>query len=163
MHNTSHKPHNTLRSVVCAIAITAVVAAAGAGCSTTTTTSQGWGGQQLPPVYQGGSGHTGRVEWIQETVQRQQGDPAAGAVAGAVIGGFIGHALTRGRGPGAFFGAAHGAMIGANASSSYAERRMYQIVVRFDDGNAWSFFYEGYPPFAVGQPVQVTPQGLAPL
>jgi len=156
------KMHNTLRSLVCAIAIIAV-AAAGAGCATTTTTSQGWGGQQLPPVYQGGAGHIGRVEWIQETVQRQQGDPAAGAVAGAVIGGLIGSVLTRGRGPGAFFGAAQGAMIGANASSGYAERRMYQIVVRFDDGNAWSFFYEGYPPFAVGQPVQVTPQGLAPL
>ncbi len=160
LHTT---PHNTLRSLVAAIAITAVAAASG-GCATTTTTSQSWGGgQPLPPVYQGGSGHTGRVEWIQETVQRQQGDPAGGAVAGAVIGGIIGSVLTRGRGPGAFFGAAHGAMIGANASSGYAERRMYQIVVRFDDGNAWSFFYEGYPPFAVGQPVQITPQGLAPL
>jgi len=162
MVKVDKKPRNTLRSLVAAIAITAV-AAAGAGCATTTTTNQSWGGQQLPPVYQGGAGHIGRVEWIQETVQRQQGDPAAGAVAGAVIGGLIGSALTRGRGPGAFFGAAHGAMIGANASSGYAERRMYQIVVRFDDGNAWSFFYEGYPPFAVGQPVQVTPQGLAPL
>ena len=155
--------HKTLRSLACAIAITAV-AAAGAGCATTTTTSQSWGGgQPLPPAYQGGNGSTGRVEWIQETVQRQQGDPAGGAVAGAVIGGIIGSVLTRGRGPGAFFGAAHGAMIGANASSGYAERRMYQIVVRFDDGNAASFFYEGYPPFGVGQPVQVTPQGLVPF
>jgi outer membrane lipoprotein SlyB len=152
--------HNTPRSIACAIAITAA-ATAGAGCATTTTTSQGWGNQQ-PPYYPGGVGRTGHVEWIQETVERQQGDPVAGAVAGAVIGGLIGHALSGGRGDGTVFGAAQGALIGADASAGYAERRTYQIIVRFDDGNVGSFLYEGYPPFVVGQPVQETQQGLVP-
>ena len=58
--------HKTLRSLSCAIAITAM-AATGAGCATTSTTTQSWGGQQLPPAYQGGGGQTGRVEWIQAT------------------------------------------------------------------------------------------------
>jgi outer membrane lipoprotein SlyB len=148
-----------LRSLACAIVITAVAVTSSA-CTTTTTTSQGWGAQQ--PYHPGGVGRFGHVEWIQETVQRREGDPAGGAVAGAVIGGLIGHALTRGRGNGAVAGAVTGAMIGADASTVYAERRTYQIVVRFDDGGVGSFLYDGYPPFAVGQPVQSTPQGLAP-
>jgi outer membrane lipoprotein SlyB len=151
--------HQMLRALTCAaIVITAAAVTAG-GCTTTTTTSQGWGNQ--PPYYPG-AGRTGHVEWIQETVQRVDGNPAAGAVAGAVIGGIIGHALTGGHGDGVVFGAAEGALIGANASTGTAERRFYQVIVRFDDGNAGSFVYEGYPPFQINQPVEETPQGLVP-
>jgi outer membrane lipoprotein SlyB len=97
---------------------------------------------------------------IQETVQRREGNPAAGAVAGAVIGGFIGHALTGGHGGGALFGAVEGALIGAEASQSSSARVIYQVVVRFDDGDTGSFNYEGWPPFQINQPVQENGRGL---
>jgi outer membrane lipoprotein SlyB len=87
-----------------------------------------------------------------------EGNPAGGALAGALIGGF----LFRGHGPAALFGAATGAMVGAAASQGVAETRTYQVLVRFDDGSYGMFVYRARSPFAPGQPVVLTAQGLAP-
>jgi outer membrane lipoprotein SlyB len=97
----------------------------------------------------------GRVESVQEIVQRTEGNPAAGALAGALIGGFL-----FGRGPARLFGAGAGAAVGAAASSGATEARSYQVLVHFDDGTYGMFVYRGYSPFAPGQPVVLTPQGL---
>ena len=123
-----------------------------AGCATTTTTSTVW----TEPGYPG-AWRPGRVESVQEIVQRVEGNPAGGALAGALIGGF----LFGGRGPGRIFGAAAGAAIGAAASQGSAETRTYQVLVRFDDGTYGMFVYRGYSPFRPGEPVVLTPQGLA--
>ena len=101
----------------------------------------------------------GRVESIQETVRRTEGQPAAGAVAGAVVGGLLGRLIT-GRGAGALFGAAGGAVVGAAASEGGREDRTYDVVVRFDDGGVQVFRYLGYPAFQPGQPVTLTGRGL---
>ena len=93
---------------------------------------------------------------MQEVVQRTQGNPAGGALAGALIGGFL-----FGRGPARLLGAVGGAAIGASASQGYAERRTYHVLVRFDDGSYGMFIYDGYSPFRPGEPVLMTPQGLA--
>jgi outer membrane lipoprotein SlyB len=124
------------------------------GCATTSTYSTTW----TDPSYQGSWARPGQVESVREIVHRVEGNPAGGALAGALIGGF----LFRGRGPGALFGAATGALVGAAASQGVAETRTYQLLVRFDDGTRGMFVYAAYPPFAPGQPVVLTPQGLAP-
>jgi outer membrane lipoprotein SlyB len=124
-------------------------------CTTTTTTTRSWG----EPYNDGYWVRYGRVEHIRETIQREQGNPAGGALAGALIGGMIGGSLGGG-GAGTIMGAAGGAVVGAQASQGSAERRFYEILVRFDDGGVLSVVYEGYPPFRVGEFVQQTPQGL---
>jgi outer membrane lipoprotein SlyB len=122
-------------------------------CATTTTTSTTW---TDPAV--AGYGRAGRVEAVQEIVQRTQGNPGAGAVAGALIGGLV---FGGGRGPAAVAGAAGGAAIGAAASQGTSEQRSYQTVVRFDDGGYGEFVFAGYAPFRPGERVVVTPGGLA--
>lgn len=121
-------------------------------CATTSTTSTTWTAQPPPPAW----ARPGHVEWVREVVRRQEGNPVGGAVAGAIIGGILGG----GRGPGAVVGAAGGAMIGAAASQGSAESRSYEVAVRFDDGAMQVFGYGGYSPFAPGEPVVLTPQGL---
>jgi outer membrane lipoprotein SlyB len=139
-------------------------------CATTTSqTTTTWG-----EPYGGGWARRGRVEQIRETVTRQQGDPAAGAVAGAIVGGLIGSTLGghahvnrygrvvhHGSGAGALVGAVGGAMLGAASSQGSAEQRTYEVFVRFEDGGAETFAYQGALPFQVGDPVQLTAQGLA--
>ncbi|HSN92902.1 MAG TPA: hypothetical protein VLS93_16850 [Anaeromyxobacteraceae bacterium] len=138
-------------------------------CVTTTTRSTTWG----DPYGGGGWARRGRVEQIRETVTRQQGDPGAGAVAGAIVGGLIGSSLGgrthvnrwgqvvhTGSGAGALVGAIGGAMVGAASSQGSAEQRTYEIFVRFEDGGAETFVYQGAPPFQVGDAVQLTAQGL---
>ncbi len=125
-------------------------------CVATTTSSRTWGGPDA------GWARYGHVESIRETVRRQQGDPAAGAVAGAIIGGFLGSAMTGNGNPaGTVAGAVGGAMVGAAASQGSAEDRLYEVYVRFDDGALESFAYQGALPFAVGDRVALTQQGLA--
>ena len=121
-------------------------------CATTSTTSTTW---TEPPS---GASYVrpGRVESVQEVVQRTEGNPAGGAVAGALIGGF----LFRGPGPARLFGAASGAAIGAAASQGSSEMRTYQVLVHFNDGAYGMFVYQGYSPFRPGEPVMLTPQGL---
>lgn len=122
------------------------------GCATTTTTSTTWTANAPYP-------RSGRVEAVQEFVQRTQGNPGAGAVAGALIGGF----LFGGRGgPGTLLGAGAGAAVGAAASSGSSETRTYEVLVRFDDGGYGEFVYQGLPPFGPGSAVVLTPQGLFP-
>ena len=137
------------------LGVLSVILVALAACTTTTTTTRTWG----EPYPNDNWVRYGHVELIRETVQRQEGNPAGGAVAGAIIGGVIGHSLL-GRGGGTIIGAAGGAAVGANASQGAGERRFYQTIVRFDDGGALTFTYEGYPSFRVGEYVQQTPQGL---
>jgi outer membrane lipoprotein SlyB len=121
------------------------------GCATTTTTSTTW---SEPPTYP----REGRVQSVQEVVQRTEGNPAGGALAGALIGGFL-----FGRGPARLFGAATGAAVGAAASQGGSETLSYQVLVRFDDDGTYGMFmYRGYSPFAPGQAVVLTPQGLMP-
>jgi outer membrane lipoprotein SlyB len=143
-----------------ALALLAFTAALSSACVTTTTTATTWG----DPGVEGGWARPGRVERIREVVQRQQGDPGAGAVAGAILGGLFGSAIGgpyHANGAAAFAGAMGGAMIGAAASASATgETRSYEVLVRFDDGGAETFVYRDALPFQVGEPVQLTPQGL---
>jgi len=124
-------------------------------CVATSTTTRTWG----DPYGQGWARY-GRVESVRETVHRQQGDPAGGAVAGAIIGGLLGNAWSGGRGGGTIAGAIGGAMVGANASQGQSEQRLYEVFVRFDDGALETFVYQGVLPFRVGDPVALTAQGL---
>jgi len=150
------------------IALLVVPALLLGGCVTTTTRTTTWG-----DAYSGNWARYGRVESIRETVQSQQGDPAAGAVAGAIIGGLIGstfgahtyvdrwgRAHTHGSGAGTLVGAVGGAMVGAAASQGQGEDRTYEVFVRFDDGALESFVYRNVLPFRVGDPVALTAQGL---
>jgi outer membrane lipoprotein SlyB len=121
-------------------------------CYTGTSQSSVWEAQGPPPV------RPGRVAWIREVVDRQVGNPVGGALAGALIGGLLG-----GRGAGAVVGAVGGAAVGAAASSGSSETRTYEVRVQFDDGFQQSFIYPGYSPFRPGQPVVLTPQGLAAM
>ena len=122
------------------------------GCATHSTSSRTWTATPSSDV-----GLTGRVESVREVVNRVEGQPAAGAAAGALIGG----ALFHGRGPSTLFGAAAGAMTGAAVSSGSAERRAYEVRVRFQDGSDGIFDYQGYSPFAPGDRVVVVEGGLA--
>jgi outer membrane lipoprotein SlyB len=124
-------------------------------CVTTTTTSRTWG----EPYGQGWARY-GRVESIRETVQRQQGDPAGGAVAGGLIGALLGNAISGGHGAATVVGAVGGAMVGAASSQGGAEQRLYEVFVRFDDGALEPFVYQGVLPFRVGEPVVLTASGL---
>lgn len=127
-----------------------LVAATALSCATTSTTTTTW------TAADDSWSRTGRVETVQETVQRVQGDPAAGALAGALIGGFLFH----GDHPATLFGAMAGAAIGATASQGAAETRTYHVLVRFDDGSRGVFVFGGYSPFRPGDPVVLTSRGL---
>jgi outer membrane lipoprotein SlyB len=124
------------------------------GCATDSTTSTVWAAPGPGPGYY----RPGHVAWIREVVHRKDGDPAGGAVAGAIIGGLLGH-----DGPGMLIGALGGAAVGAAVSQGSAESRTYEVAVQFDDGGQQSFMYGGQSPFRPGQPVVMTPQGLAPM
>ena len=65
-----------------------VIALLSTACVTTSTTSTTWG-EGSEPQWE----RVGYVASIRETVQRQQGNPGAGAVAGAVIGGLLGSSV----------------------------------------------------------------------
>jgi outer membrane lipoprotein SlyB len=136
-----------------ALALPALLASA---CVATTTETRQWGGD---PYAQGWARY-GHVESVRETVQRQQGDPAGGAVAGAIIGGLLGNAWSGGHGGGAIAGAIGGAMVGSAASQGQAERRTYEVFVRFDDGAVESFVYQNVLPFQPNEPVVLTANGL---
>jgi outer membrane lipoprotein SlyB len=135
---------------------TATIFAGGAvGCATTSTRSTTWTAEAPAPQPWA---RYGRVSWVREIVQRQEGNPAGGAVAGAIIGGLLGG----GRGPGALVGAAGGAAIGAASSQGSTESRRYEVMVGFADGAYQVFVYNGGSPFRPGQPVVQTAQGLSP-
>ncbi len=140
------------RSLVSVIMLAALLPA----CAATTTTTTSWGEQEP----QGNWVLYGRVENVRETVHREQGDPAGGAVAGAIIGGVLGTALG-GRGFGTFVGATEGAMIGANSSQGSYVGRTFEVFVRFDDGSLRNFVYRDQLPFRPGEYVVWTAQGLA--
>src|ERR1035438_6995446 len=90
-----------------------VLLALAPACMATSTTT--WADPSAPGYrYRGG-----RVDSVQEIVQRIEGNPAGGALAGAVIGAL----LFGGRGPGALVGAAGGAAVGASASQGTSENR----------------------------------------
>jgi outer membrane lipoprotein SlyB len=135
------------------------------GCATTTTTTATWTAPPAParyapappPPLRPALPQVGRVEAVKEIVRRREGNPGAGAVLGAAIGGLLFHWPW----PAAIAGAAGGAAIGAAASQGGQESRTYQVLVRFYDGTYGSFFYGGYSPFWPGEPVVLTPQGLA--
>jgi outer membrane lipoprotein SlyB len=127
-------------------------------CVTTSTTSTTWGPgqsyQELPP-------RPGQVDWVRETVHREEGNPVGGAVVGALIGGFLfgGHHDAAGT----LIGAAGGAAVGAAASQGGGESRTYEVAVRFDDGGYQVCVYSGYAPFQPGQRVALTAQGLVAM
>ena len=140
-----------MKSTLGLVSLIAVISSS--ACATSTTSSRTW----VDPAAPGNWTRTGRVESVQEIVQRVQGNPAGGALAGALIGGF----LFGGRGPGMLLGAAGGAAVGAAASQGSRETRTYQVLVRFDDGYYGMFVFGGYSPFRPGEAVVLTPQGLA--
>jgi outer membrane lipoprotein SlyB len=129
----------------------ATMVAVALGCATTSRTETTWtaaGGYDE-------TGRMGRVESVHEIVQRVEGNPAGGALLGAVIGGI----LTRGR-P---IGVVSGAAVGAASSQGSAERRVFEVGVRFDDGVYGAFRYYGFSPFPPGARVVLTPSGLQRL
>ncbi len=141
------------------------------GCVVTTTESRSWYDQGSQPAYE----RHGRVDSVREVVQRQQGNPAGGAIAGAIIGGIIGSTIGGhthydrwgnghyvGNPAGAFVGAAGGAAIGAAASQGGGEQRWYEVNVRFDDGGSETFTYRAYAPFRPGDDVRLGARGLIP-
>jgi outer membrane lipoprotein SlyB len=128
----------------------AIMVAGALGCATTSTTEATW---TAAPEAPDETGRLGNVESVHEIVQRVEGNPAGGALLGAVIGGV----LTGGRAVGVVGGAA----VGAASSQGYAEHRVFEIGVRFDDGVYGRFRYAGYSPFPPGARVLLTPQGLA--
>ncbi|HEY6035558.1 MAG TPA: hypothetical protein VIV58_14895 [Kofleriaceae bacterium] len=134
-----------LRKLCVAIALVAPA------CATTSTTTTTW----TEPA--GAWARSGHVESVREVVQRVRGNPVGGALAGALIGGLLFH----GHGPATLFGAATGAAIGAAASQGSGESRTYQVLVRFDDGDYGMFAFGAAPPFAPGDRVVLTPQGLS--
>ncbi len=154
------------------IALAALAAVATlSGCVVTTTQSRTWYDQDSQASYE----RRGRVESVREVVQRQQGNPAGGAIAGAIIGGLIGSTLGghthydrwgyghyEGNPAGAFVGAAGGAAIGAAASQGGGEQRWYEVNVRFDDGGYEVFTYRGSAPFRPGDEVLLGSRGLSP-
>lgn len=123
------------------------------GCVTTTTTSRMW---DAPPD------RGGQVAWIRESVQRQEGNPGAGAAVGAIVGGLFGNAMSGGHPGGTLMGAVGGAAVGASASQGSAERHTYEVAVQFDDGAQQVFLFSGYCPFRVGEGVIWTQRGLVP-
>jgi len=154
-----------------ALALLAMASVALPACVTTTTETRTFEDPYGQPAYR-----YGRVERVQEVVQRQEGNPAAGAVAGAIVGGILGGALTgythydrwgyahsELNPAGALVGAAGGAAVGAAASQSGPENRWYEVYVRFDDGGYETFSYRGGSPFRPGEVVALGPQGLAPV
>src|SRR5580765_3492333 len=122
--------------------LTALLLILSVSCATTSTTSTTW----VDPGPGGNWARPGRVESVQEVVERVEGNPAGGAIAGALIGGL----LFGGRGPDRLFGAAAGAGIGAAASQGSAEVRTYQVLVHFYDGGYGRFVYRDYSPFRPG-------------
>jgi outer membrane lipoprotein SlyB len=141
-------------------------------CVATTTESRTWYDRGQEADYQ----RRGRVESVREVVQRQQGNPAGGAVAGAIIGGLLGSAIGghthydrwgyghyQGNPAGALVGAVGGAAIGAAASQGNgAENRWYEVNVRFEDGGYETYTYRGAPPFRPGDFVVLEARGLVP-
>lgn len=138
-----------------------------AGCVTSTTRTSAWSGDEYSWE------RRGRVVAIRETVHRQEGNPAGGAVAGALIGGLFGgmlgghtHYDRWGRahshlsGAGAAVGAVGGAMVGAAASQGSAEAVSHEIIVRFEDGARRRFTFDGPVSFRMGEAVALTPNGL---
>lgn len=122
------------------------------GCVTSTTSSRTWYAQT--PA--GASwARPGTVEFVREVVHRRDGNPAGGAAAGAAIGAMLGEDA-----PSTLFGALAGALVGAAVSSGSEEHRVYEVGVRFDDGGADVFVYQGQSPFGPGEPVAQTPGGL---
>jgi outer membrane lipoprotein SlyB len=117
-----------------------------AGCATTTRTIT----TTSIPAYD--VGKTGQVVSVSEKVERVQGNPVGGALAGGLIGGAVF------RNP---LGAAAGAATGAAVSRGSSERRAYQVYVRFDDGTNGRFDYIDYSPWAPGERVMITPNGLS--
>jgi outer membrane lipoprotein SlyB len=142
-------------------------------CVATSTQTRTWGSPYQDGSEQQQWARYGRVEQVRETVTRQEGNPAGGAVAGAVIGGLIGSAFSghthydaygrahgHASGAGALVGAGVGAMVGAASSQGSAESRYYDVLVRFDDGATQIFRYRDGTPFQIGDDVTLTPQGL---
>lgn len=146
----------SFRRRIFGLCVLATLGGGTAGCATTSTRSTTWTAES-PPAPQPWARY-GRVSWVREIVQRQEGNPAGGAVAGAIIGGLLGG----GRGPGAVVGAVGGAAIGAASSQGSSESRRYEVMIGFDDGTYQVFVYEGSSPFRPGQPVMQTAQGLTP-
>ena len=152
------------------IALLALASLAGLpACVATTTESRTWYDRGQEATYQ----RRGRVDSVREIVQRQQGNPAGGAVAGAIIGGILGSALGghthydrwgyghyEGSPAGAAVGAIGGAAVGAAASQGGAEYRWYEVTVRFEDGGLETFTYRESSPFRPGDLVVLGPRGL---
>jgi outer membrane lipoprotein SlyB len=154
------------------IALVTIASVALPACVVTSTESRTWDDPYQEQRYD----RHGRVDRVREIVQRQQGNPAAGAVAGAIIGGLLGSALgghthydrwgyahAEGSPAGAAVGAIGGAAVGAAASQGGDERRWYEVYVRFDDGGYETFTYRGSSPFRPGDEVTLGPRGLAPV
>jgi outer membrane lipoprotein SlyB len=144
------------RKLALVLALPALLSSA---CVATTTETRTWGGDPYAEQW----ARYGHVESVRQTIHRQQGDPAGGAVAGAVIGGLLGNAWSGGRGGATLAGAVGGAVIGSAASQGGAEQHIFEVFVRFDDGAVERFVYQNVLPFQPNEPVVLTANGLQRL
>lgn len=95
----------------------------------------------------------GRVVQVQEVVRETRGRPLAGAATGALLGGVI---------FGSAGAAAVGGGIGAITSSGHASQRVFEVTVRFDNGESGVFDFKDWAPFRPNDLVVLTPNGLQP-
>ncbi len=112
---------------------------------------------QQPPNYQ--NTNTCRdcatIESVREVKQEGQGS-GLGAIGGAVAGGLLGNQIGAGRGKtvGAVVGAVGGAYAGNEVEKSARSSRVYEITLRFDDGNTRVITDTQPPPFQRGDRVR---------
>ncbi len=129
-----------------------LAAALAAGCATTSTESTTWTNQPEPvnaPMY-------GQVESVRQVVTTVRGNPTGGAVAGGLIGGLLFHGSVAST----LFGAAGGALVGGALSSGGSQTVAYEVYVRFDSGDTGKFTFRDSSPFAPGERVVLTRDGL---
>jgi len=88
-----------------------------------------------------------------------------GAVAGGVLGGVLGRSVggSGHRTAGTVVGAAGGAVAGHMIEKKAREGKVWEIGVRFDDGNSRVFTLESHPSWNTGARVKLVNGALAPL
>ena len=106
----------------------------------------------------------GTVTGIREINKPGQAS-GVGAVAGGVLGGVLGRQLggSSHRTAGTVVGAAGGAVAGHMIEKKAREGKVFEIGVRFDDGNSRVFTQETHPSWVQGSRVKLVNGALAPL
>ena len=91
----------------------------------------------------------GHVVQVREVARAAQTTPMPGTPSGAMLGGIVFH-----RNGAAVIGGGFGLPQGA------LDRRAFEVVVSFDDGETGIFVYQDWSPYRPGDRVTLTPEGL---